>query len=324
MIPMLSGMNQNIIQHKELISIIVPCYNEEGNIAKLHLKIREEMKKLDLNYELIFIDDGSTDNTLEIIESLSKDETRIRLISFSRNFGHQAAIIAGLDYCKGDCLIMMDADLQHPPELIPEMILKWRNGYEIVNTIREDAHNLPLFKRHTSKGFYKLINVISKTKIEAGSADFRLMDRKVVDSFKEIGEYSLFMRGMINWIGFTSTSIQYKPNDRFSGKSKYSLKKMVLFALDGITSFSSAPLHISMVFGMLISMTSFLYMIYALYIHFFTDRALEGWTSLIISILFIGGIQLISIGILGEYISKIFYEIKQRPRYLVSKKIGFD
>lgn len=317
-------MNQNITHYKELISIIVPCYNEEGNIEKLHLKIKEQMKKLDINYELIFIDDGSTDNTLKAIEFLILKESRIKLISFSRNFGHQAAIIAGVEHCKGDCLIMMDSDLQHPPELIPEMILRWRNGYEIVNTIREDTKNLPRFKRHTSKGFYKLINIISKTKIEPGSADFRLMDRKVVNSFKEIGEYSLFMRGMINWVGFTNTSIQYKPNNRFSGKSKYSLKKMLLFAIDGITSFSSAPLHISMVFGILISMASFLYMIYALYIHFFTDQTLEGWTSLIISILFIGGIQLISMGILGEYVSKIFYEVKQRPRYLVNKKIGFD
>lgn len=314
-------------RHKEsdaMISIIVPCYNEAGNIRILCQKISEQMEKLDVDYELFFVDDGSIDGTFEIIESMHKNNPKLKSIGFSRNFGHQAAIIAGLNYCKGDCVIMMDADLQHPPELIPEMVSKWENGYEIVNTIREDTNDESLFKRLTSKGFYKLINIISKTKIEAGSADFRLLDRKVIDSFKEIGEYSIFIRGMINWIGFNSIQIKYKPNERFSGTSKYSLRKMVSFALDGVTSFSSAPLQISMLFGLFISLLSFIYMTYALYINFFTDRALEGWTSTIISILFIGGIQLISIGILGEYISKIFYEVKRRPRYLISKKIGFD
>lgn len=317
-------MIQHSSQSNTLISIIIPCYNEAGNIQILCQKISEEMEKLDVDYELIFVDDGSVDGTFEIIESMHKNNPKLKSIGFSRNFGHQAAIIAGLNYCKGDCVIMMDADLQHPPELIPEMIRKWENGYDIVNTIREDTNDESLFKRLTSKGFYKLINVISKTKIEAGSADFRLLDRKVIDSFKEIGEYSIFIRGMINWVGFNGIQIKYKPNERFSGTSKYSLRKMISFALDGITSFSSAPLQISMVFGLFISLLSFIYMAYALYINFFTNRALEGWTSIIISILFIGGIQLISIGILGEYMSKIFYEVKKRPRYLVSKKIGFD
>jgi glycosyltransferase involved in cell wall biosynthesis len=317
-------MSQKINYSSELISIIVPCYNEENNITEISQRIRDQMEQLDVDYELIFVDDGSIDNTAEIIKSLYIEEKRIKLISFSRNFGHQAAIIAGLNYCSGDCLIMMDADLQHPPELITKMIQKWKSGYDIVNTLREDSKNLSFFKRHTSKGYYKLINIISKTKIEAGSADFRLIDRKVIDSFNEIGEYSLFIRGMINWVGFSSTSIRYKPNERFSGKSKYSLKKMVSFALDGITSFSSAPLQISMVFGLFCSFLSFIYMIYALYTKFFTDQALEGWTSTIISILFIGGIQLISIGILGEYLSKIFYEVKKRPRYIINKKLGFE
>lgn len=309
---------------KKFVSLVIPCYNEAGNIKKLYQKILEQMEQLDVDYELIFVDDGSTDGTFEIIELMSRSNSKIKSISFSRNFGHQSAIIAGLDYCKGDCVIMMDADLQHPPELIPEMIGYWEKGYEIVSTIRKDSNDESLFKRLTSKGFYKLINIISKTKIEAGSADFRLLDRKVIDSFKEIGEYSIFIRGMVNWIGFKSIQIEYKPNERFSGTSKYSLKKMISFALDGITSFSSAPLQISMIFGLFISFLSFLYLIYALYIRLFTNQALEGWTSIIISILFIGGIQLISIGILGEYVSKIFYEVKRRPRYLVSKKIGFD
>lgn len=308
---------------KTSVSIIIPCCNEAGNINVLYQKILEQINKLDIEYEFIFIDDGSIDETFNIIMSLHKENPKVKSVSFSRNFGHQAAIIAGLHFCKGDCAIMMDADLQHPPELIPEMISQWKNGFEIVNTIRDETNSETFFKKLTSRGFYKLINMISKTKIEPGSADFRLLDRKVIESFKEIGEYSVFIRGMVNWMGFNSMQIHYKSSERFSGVSKYSIRKMISFALDGITSFSSMPLHISMVLGLLISLLSFIYLVYALYIRFFTNEALEGWTSIIISVLFIGGIQLISIGILGEYLGKIFYEVKKRPRYIINKKIGF-
>lgn len=316
-------MTQQQETKKTSVSIIIPCYNEAGNIKVLYQKILEQVNKLGIGYELIFIDDGSIDETFNIIKSLHKENPNVKSVSFSRNFGHQAAIIAGLDFCKGDCAIMMDADLQHPPELIPKMISLWEDGFEIVNTIRDETSGQTFFKKLTSRGFYKLINMISKTKIEAGSADFRLLDRKVVESFKEIGEYSIFIRGMVNWMGFNSTQIHYSSSERFSGVSKYSIRKMISFALDGITSFSSMPLHISMVLGLLISLLSFIYLVYALYIRFFTNEALEGWTSIIISVLFIGGIQLISIGILGEYLGKIFYEVKKRPRYIINKKIGF-
>lgn len=317
-------MTQQQETKKTSVSIIIPCYNETGNIKVLYQRILESVNKLDVDYELIFIDDGSIDETFNIIKSLHKENSKAKLVSFSRNFGHQAAIIAGLDFCKGDCAIMMDADLQHPPELIPEMISLWKDGFEIVNTIRDETSSETFFKKLTSRGFYKLINMISKTKIEAGSADFRLLDRKVIESFKEIGEYSIFIRGMINWMGFNSTQIHYSSSERFSGASKYSIRKMISFALDGITSSSSMPLHISMVLGLLISLLSFIYLVYALYIRFFTNEALEGWTSIIISVLFIGGIQLISIGILGEYLGKIFYEVKKRPRYIINKRIGFE
>ncbi|MFZ3060719.1 MAG: glycosyltransferase family 2 protein [Candidatus Methanoperedens sp.] len=316
-------MTQQQETKKTSVSIIIPCYNEAGNIKVLYQKILEQINKLGVGYELIFIDDGSIDETFNIIKSLHKENPNVKSVSFSRNFGHQAAIIAGLDFCKGECAIMMDADLQHPPELIPEMISLWEDGFEIVNTIRDETSGQTFFKKLTSRSFYKLINMVSKTKIEAGSADFRLLDRKVIESFKEIGEYSIFIRGMVNWMGFNSTQIHYKSSERFSGVSKYSIRKMISFALDGITSFSSMPLHISMVLGLLISLLSFIYLVYALYIRFFTNEALEGWTSIIISVLFIGGIQLISIGILGEYLGKIFYEVKKRPRYIINKKIGF-
>lgn len=311
------------MKNKKTLSIIIPCYNEAVNITHTINKIVEQINKLPLNYELLFIDDGSTDNTKKILSSLNKKNPKIKTISFSKNFGHQAAIIAGLQYAKGDAVIMMDADMQHPPEVIPKMIEKWEQGYEIINTIRKKGKE-NIFKRITSAGFYKTMNIISKTKMPVGAADFRLMDRKVVDAFKNIEETNLFVRGMINWVGFKKTYISYKPNKRYAGKTKYSLKKMTALAFDGITSFSTAPLKIATMLGLIVSAFSFLYFLYAIYIRLFTTQALTGWTSVIMSVLFLGGVQLISIGILGEYISKIFYEVKKRPKFIVDKKIGYN
>ena len=311
------------IKDKKTLSIILPCYNEAENIIHIKNKILEQIDKLQMDYELIFIDDGSTDGTKEILNKLHKKNKKLKAISFSKNFGHQAAIIAGVQYAKGDAVIMMDADLQHPPELIPKIINEWKKGYDIVNTIRKKGKE-NIFKRITSNGFYKTMNLISKTKMPVGAADFRLMDRKVVNAFKNIGETNLFVRGVINWVGFSSTYIKYKPNKRHAGKTKYSLKKMIALAFDGITSFSTAPLQMATLLGLIVSAFSFLYFVYAIYIRLFTTQALTGWTSVIMSVLFLGGIQLISIGILGEYISKIFYEVKRRPRFIIDKKTGFD
>ncbi len=276
-----------------------------------------------MDYELVFIDDGSTDGTKEILNKLHNKNKKLKAISFSKNFGHQSAILAGLKYAKGDAVIMMDADLQHPPELIPKMINEWKKGHDIVNTIRKKGKE-NAFKRITSNGFYKTMNIISKTKMPVGAADFRLMDRKVVDAFKNIEETNLFVRGVINWMGFSSTYIKYTPNKRHAGKTKYSLKKMISLAFDGITSFSTAPLQMATLLGLIVSAFSFLYFLYVIYIRLFTTQALTGWTSVIMSVLFLGGVQLISIGILGEYISKIFYEVKRRPRFIIDKKTGFD
>jgi polyisoprenyl-phosphate glycosyltransferase len=268
----------------------------------------------------MLVDDGSADNTFELIQALSEQNDKLKYLSFSRNFGHQMALKAGIDYATGDCIICMDADLQHPPELIDRMIQKWREGFEIVYTVREDRKNISFFKRKTASLFYKFINSISNIKLERGVADFRLLDRSVVDVLRSINESSLFIRGLISWVGFKQCSIHYLPDNRFSGRSKYSFKKMLSFALDGITSFSIKPLHLATLFGVVVSLSSFFYGIFAISMYLFTDRVISGWTSVIASVLFIGGMQLLMLGILGEYLGKLFIESKKRPLYIIKKK----
>ena len=278
------------------------------------------MSRCQHDYEVIFVDDGSTDNTLEIIERFSEENSKINYISLSRNFGHQMALKAGLDHADGDCVVSMDADMQHPPEIIERMIQKWQQGYEVVYTIRKQSRQLPFIKRGTSKLFYGLMSLLAQIRIEKGAADFRLMDKSVIEVFKNITESSLFVRGMVSWMGFKQCSINYVPNDRYAGLTKYSMKKMLSFALDGITSFSIRPLRLATVLGIAISGLSFLYGIYALIMYVFTDRAILGWTSVLGSVLFIGGLQLLMLGIFGEYLGKLFIESKKRPTYIIRKK----
>lgn len=308
-------MNSNSFK----ISVVIPILNEEGNVAISTEKLIEVMK-IYYDYEIIFVDDGSKDNTLSIIKDSRKANDKIHYLSFSRNFGHQNALRAGLDYATGDCVISMDGDLQHPPELIPAMIEKWEEGYDIIYTLRKDDPKIFLFKRFTTWLFYKIMNMFSDINIEQGTADFRLLDKNVVEVFRKLEEDSLFFRGMVKWLGFRQHGIEYMPSDRFSGKSKYSKSKMLKFALSGITSFSVKPLHISTFIGLLIAFSAFLYGGYALFIKLFTDKSIEGWTSVLVSVLFIGGIQLIMIGILGEYIGKLFIESKKRPNYIIRDK----
>ncbi len=301
------------------ISVVIPCFNEEDNIVPLSKILLKTLSKYP-DYEVIFVDDGSKDHTYNKIMRISKQNKNIKFISFSRNFGHQNALKAGFDYSTGNCVISLDADLQHPPELIDDMIGKWNDGYKVVYAVRNNYKNLHFFKRITSKLFYRIINSISETQIPYNAADFRLLDREVINTLKRFKENYLFIRGMVSWVGFKQTTIKYKQEQRFSGESKYSLKKMMEFALSGITSFSIKPLKLSLVLGFIISFFSFLYGLYALYIAFFTEKAITGWTSLIVSVLFIGGIQLFMIGVLGEYIGKLFMENKRRPNYIIKDK----
>ena len=299
------------------ISVIIPCYNEEGNIQHIYAEIVRQLSKYP-SYELLFIDDGSTDLTLEKIKEIgTQNPAVVRYISLSRNFGHQNALKAGLDFAKGDCVISMDGDLQHPPEMLDMLISKWLEGYEVVYTIRKEDLKLSFFKKSTSKLFYKIINYLSDYEIKNGAADFRLLDRKVVDVLKNLPENFLFFRGLVSWVGFKQAEVLYVPNARYSGDTKYSLKKMVHFASTGVTSFSVKPLKLSIVIGIFIASLAFMYAFYAIWIYFFTDRAIQGWASVIFSVLFIGGIQLIMIGIIGEYLGKLFLENKRRPNYII-------
>jgi dolichol-phosphate mannosyltransferase len=304
------------------LCIIVPCYNEENNLTYLNKKLQEIFKnQLLKNYKfrILFINDGSRDNTLVEIKELRDKFSNIDFISFSRNFGHQNAIKAGIDHAEADVVITMDADLQHPPDLIPELIKYWEKGFDIVNTKRCDNENQSIFKRLTSQSFYTILNFFSYVKIESGTADFRLIDKKVLQQLRKLNEQNLFIRGAIPWIGFKQYTLNYFPDERKYGKTKYTVKKMISFAITGITSFSVKPLRISIIFGLVLSVVAIVYMIYALYIGLFTDKAIEGWTSVIVSVLFIGGLQLLMLGIIGEYLGKLFIENKKRPNYIIDQ-----
>ena len=299
------------------ISVILPCFNEASNIDEMYSRLSSVMQTLGDDYELIFVDDGSTDTTFVKLVSLTRYDHKVKVIEFSRNFGHQAAICAGLDVAKGDAVIMMDADMQHPPELIPSLLKKWNEGYEIVYTIRNDPPDTSLFKKVTARVFYKLINVLAKINVPENSADFRLLDRAVVKRLGTMNERTKFFRGLISWVGFKQYPVYYDAEPRFAGESKYTIWKMVKFALDGITSFSAYPLHLATIIGLLVSTISFLYAAYAIYAKLFTQEALPGWTSVLVAVLFLGGIQLLSLGIIGEYLGRTFEELKGRPPYII-------
>jgi len=294
--------------------------NEEGNIEHISKRIIDALQDND-SYEILFIDDGSTDNTLSILKQLHKNNSKIKYVSFSRNFGHQAALKAALDYAKGTCVVSLDGDLQHPPELIPEMIKKWKTGgYDIVYTIRNDDKNTSFFKRTSSNLFYYVLNKLSDIQIEPGSADFRLIDKKVVDCLREFKESPLFFRGIIHWIGFKQCAIKYTPYERFSGSSKYSLHKMYNFALSGILSFSVKPLSLSIYLGVVISFLALCNGIYTLIRKLFFNYSVSDWVSTITVISLIGGLQLICLGIIGVYLGKLFIDDKKRPAYIIREE----
>jgi dolichol-phosphate mannosyltransferase len=306
--------------NKPEISIVIPTYCEEGNIVELYEQLQRELTKSEIHsFEIIYVNDGSHDNSLMKIKELTVRDNRVKFIHFSRNFGHQNALRAGLDFAQGAAVISMDADLQHPPELIPTLIAFWRAGNKVVYTKRKDKNDLSFFKKLTSKMFYKLVNYLSETKLEEGTADFRLLDRSVVEALKNFNENNLFYRGIIPGLGFKQHGVEYIPNERFSGHTKYTFSKMVRFALTGITSSSAKPLYFSIYLGAFLAICSFFYAMYAIYVSIFTTEAVAGWTSTIASILFIGGIQLMMLGIVGIYLGKLFSESKKRPNYIIEE-----
>ena len=307
------------------VSIVVPCYNEEEVIAETHRRLRAVANAMEgIDIEMLYIDDGSTDRTLEKLRALSRQENCVRVVSLSRNYGHQIAITAGLHNADGDAVVLIDADLQDPPEVIPEMIKKWRDGYDVVYGVRASRDGETPFKLWTAKAFYRFINRLSETEIPLDTGDFRLIDRKVVNAFREMPERDRFVRGMVSWLGFRQTPFRYERSSRFAGETKYPFKKMVRFALDGILSFSMVPLRVATYAGFGASALAVLGILYALGLRLFTNIWVPGWTALMIAVLFMGGVQLLSLGIIGEYVGRIYGESKRRPLYLVDSYLGFD
>lgn len=300
-----------------MISIIVPIFNEENNIAILNGRIINVLNSTP--YELIYIDDGSRDNSLNEIIKLSEINPYIKYISFSRNFGHQNALRAGYDFSSGDCIISLDGDGQHPPELIPNLIEKWKQGYQIVNTLRVDNQTSSFFKRQSSKIFYQLINFVAEIHIKDGSADFRLIDSSVKNIMTQLQENNLFIRGMISWLGYKQAYINYQVEPRLSGSSKFSFFKMFNLAIDGILGFSIRPLRLSTYIGAIVAFFAFIYGFYAIGLKIFTNISIPGWSSILLMVSLLGGLQLLMIGILGEYLGKLFIESKKRPNYIIHK-----
>lgn len=308
------------------ISIIIPMYFEEKTVEEAYKRTKAVFDNIkDYLYELVCIDDGSTDKTLELIEKIAKKDKNVKVISFSRNFGHQAAITAGLKAATGDAIVIMDCDMQDPPELIPEMIKLWETGNDVIYAKRKVRKGENKFKLYTAKMFYRILNGISEIKIPEDTGDFRLADRKVVDVINNLPEHNKYLRGLFTWVGFKQVPLEYERKERFAGETKYSLAKMVKLASDGLTSFSKKPLKILGFFGMLSIIASILLFIYAIISYIFKLNSLTpGWTSIMVTITFFGGLQLMSVWLISEYIGKIFDESKNRPEYIIAKKINLD
>jgi dolichol-phosphate mannosyltransferase len=308
-----------------LLSVVIPCYNEEEVIGETIKRIGQFCAELrGLAVEVIFVDDGSRDRTRGMLKQFAAADPRIKLICFARNFGHQVAVTAGIDAARGDAVILIDADLQDPPEVMHEMVAKWREGFDVVYGTRTERPGESAFKLATARGFYRLLNKLSEVPIPLDTGDFRLMSRNVVDTLRAMPERARFVRGMVSWVGFKQTALPYRRAERFAGQSKYPLRKMLHFATDGILSFSTRPLQISVAMGLLCGGLAMLGIVYALYLRLFTNIWVEGWTALMIAVLFIGGVQLVSVGILGEYIGRIYNEVKKRPLYVVEEYTGFE
>lgn len=308
------------------VSIVVPMYYEEKVVQECYNRLTSNLKNLkEYEYEIIAVNDGSTDKTLEILEEIAQKDKNLKIISFSRNFGHQAAVTAGLKEVTGDAIVIIDADLQDPPELIPEMLKLWEAGNEVIYGKRKTRNGESPFKLFTAKMFYKTLNVLSDVEIPKDTGDFRLVDRKVVDTINILPEHNKFLRGLFSWVGYKQVAYEYERKERFAGETKYPLKKMIKLASDGIVSFSTKPLKIVGALGLISILISFVTLVYAILSYFFKFGELSsGWTSMMVAITFFAGIQLLSIWIMSEYIGRIYDETKQRPQYIVDRKINIE
>lgn len=308
------------------ISVIIPMYYEEEVAEECYKRMTFVLQNIEnYDYEIICINDGSRDKTLSILENLAIRDKRLKVLSFSRNFGHQCAVTAGLKYVTGDAIVIIDADLQDPPELIPEMLKLWEAGNDVIYGKRKTRDGESVFKLFTAKMFYKTLNALSDVEIPKDTGDFRLVDRKVVDTINSLPEHNKFLRGLFSWVGYKQIPFQYERKERFAGKTKYPLKKMLKLASDGIISFSTKPLKIVGGLGILSIVISFILLIYALISYIFKLNNLSaGWTSLMLGITFFAGVQLLSLWIMSEYIARIYDESKNRPQYIIEKKINIE
>lgn len=313
-----------VMSEKKSISIVVPMYNEEAVFYTLFKVLEETLAQLDVTYEIICVDDGSRDKTRELLLAKTQQDPRVKAVLLSRNFGKEAAMTAAIDYANGDAVIPIDADLQDPPELIAQMIEKWREGFDVVYAKRVSRMSDTPMKRNTAGLFYRVFNMLSEIPIPENVGDYRLMDRRVVEAIKKLPEKDRFMKGLFCWPGFSNTSIEFERPERLEGETKFNYWKLWNFALNGITSFSSFPVRLGVYLGLIVSAVAFIYGVIIMLKTLFTGVDVPGYASLMIVVLFMGGIQLFFLGLLGEYIGRIYKEVKNRPIYMVDKALGFD
>lgn len=304
----------------ELISVVAPVYNEVDTVPELHRRLREAVGPLG-PHELVFVDDGSSDGSWEALRAVAASDRHVRLIRLSRNFGHQIALSAGLEAARGDAVVSIDGDLQDPPELIPALVEQWRSGFDVVYAVRSHRAGETRFKLATASLFYKFINRMSSIEIPEQAGDFRLLSRRALDALLAMPERARFLRGMTSWVGFRQVGVEYDREARHAGKTKYPLRRMLHFASDAVTSFSTTPIRLVVGLGFVAVVLCLLALVWTLYLRFFTDETVQGWTSVIVVVLFLGGIQLISLGIIGQYVGRIFEEVKERPLYVVEEVV---
>ncbi|MEB3237864.1 MAG: glycosyltransferase family 2 protein [Candidatus Sericytochromatia bacterium] len=306
------------------VSVVAPCYDEEEGLPALRARLTDVLDRLGSPWELILVDDGSRDGTLDLMRAFASEDPRIKAVGLSRNFGHQVAATAGLDHATGDAIILIDADLQDPPELIPQMLELWREGWDVVYAQRRTRVGETAFKRWTAQAFYRILRSLTQVHIPLDTGDFRLMDRKVVDALHQLPERHRFLRGLVSWVGFRQTGLVFDRAERFAGSTKYPLRKMLAFALDGITGFSFLPLQVASWLGVWVSVMAFFSICWVLWETLVRHGTVPGWASLMVAILFLGGVQLLTIGLIGEYIGRILDEVRQRPLYLVREQHNVD
>lgn len=306
------------------ISVVVPMYNEEAVARVCFERLTKTFSELSYDYELIFVNDGSRDGTLGILKEIAKEDAHAKVVSFSRNFGHQNAVSAGIDYATGDAVVLIDADLQDPPELIPNMISSWEKGWDVVYATRKARKGESAFKRGTAKLFYRVLNALSDTEIPKDTGDFRLMDKKVVEALKQMPEQNRFIRGMVSWVGFKQLPMEYERDERLAGETKYPFKKMIKFAADGITAFSLKPLKLMIGLGTLAVLLAAGIVIYSVIQRWlFPEHVIRGWASIMVAVSFFSGVQLLSLGVIGQYLGRTYDEARKRPLYLVDELVNF-